>query len=81
MLVTTSIRKLSVRTKRFVPIDRALDQPFAFVIEDPVIPLYNPAHGLLHKSSQFTTLIYELQKAYQLLSAKDLSSFTLPPHY
>jgi hypothetical protein len=67
-----------VKNKKYLPLDHISDQEFAFVIEDPISPTYNPGYTVLRQSNEFSIIIYECQKAYQALCMRETALFTVP---
>ena len=71
-------RKMSVKHKKYLPIDPDTEGPFAYCIEDPINPGHNPGFSVLLKTPEYNATVHEFQRAYQALASKKLAWFNIP---
>lgn len=67
------MRKINIVEAKYCSILRN-EQNFAFCIEDPIDATYNPGYTVMKDSRDYETIIYEMQRAYQLIATKDFDA-------
>eukprot|EP00826_Nyctotherus_ovalis_P036181 TRINITY_DN3191_c0_g1_i7.p1 TRINITY_DN3191_c0_g1~~TRINITY_DN3191_c0_g1_i7.p1 ORF type:complete len:594 (-),score=108.27 TRINITY_DN3191_c0_g1_i7:43-1824(-) len=71
--------KMSVREGKYIPAaNHKANYRFAFNMEDPILPSFNPLNSVLYKSSGFSEIVAEFKKGYEVLLEYEKSDSNIP---